>query len=33
MAIGFFIWSMATVATGLAGSFGVLLLLRLLLGM
>ena len=33
MAIGFVIWSMATVATGLAGSFGVLLLLRLLLGM
>ena len=33
MAIGFCVWSLATVATGLAGSFGVLLLLRLLLGM
>jgi MFS family permease len=32
MAIGFFAWSMATAATGLAGSFGVLLLVRLLLG-
>jgi ACS family D-galactonate transporter-like MFS transporter len=32
MAIGFFVWSMATAATGLAGSFGVLLWLRLLLG-
>jgi MFS transporter, ACS family, D-galactonate transporter len=32
MAIGFFVWSMATAATGLAGSFGVLFLLRLLLG-
>lgn len=33
MAIGFFVWSMATVATGVAGSFGVLLLLRLFLGL
>jgi ACS family D-galactonate transporter-like MFS transporter len=32
MAIGFLVWSMATAATGLAGSFGVLFLLRLLLG-
>jgi ACS family D-galactonate transporter-like MFS transporter len=32
MAIGFFVWSMATAATGFAGSFGVLLSLRLLLG-
>jgi MFS family permease len=32
MAIGFFVWSMATAATVLAGSFGVLLLLRMLLG-
>lgn len=32
MAIGFCVWSIATAATGLAGSFGVLLLLRLLLG-
>jgi MFS family permease len=32
MAIGFFVWSMATAATGLAGSFGVLVLSRLLLG-
>jgi ACS family D-galactonate transporter-like MFS transporter len=32
MATGFFVWSMATAAMGLAGLFGVLLLLRLLLG-
>jgi len=32
MAIGFFVWSMATAATGVAGSFGVLFLSRLLLG-
>jgi len=32
MAIGFFVWSMATAATGLASSFSFLLLLRLLLG-
>jgi len=32
MAIGFFVWSMATAAIGFAGSFGVLLLLRLALG-
>ena len=32
MALGFCVWSVATAVTGLAGSFGVLLLLRLLLG-
>lgn len=32
MAIGFFVWSMATAATGLARSFGAVLLFRLLLG-
>ena len=32
MAIGFFVWSMATAATGFAASFGFLLLFRLLLG-
>lgn len=32
MAIGFFVWSMATAATGVCGSFGGLLLCRLVLG-
>jgi MFS transporter, ACS family, D-galactonate transporter len=32
MAIGFFIWSVATAATGIAQSVGILFLLRLLLG-
>ena len=32
MAIGFFVWSMATTATGVAASFSALLLCRLLLG-
>jgi MFS transporter, ACS family, D-galactonate transporter len=32
MAFGFALWSIATAATGLAGSFAVLLILRLLLG-
>jgi ACS family D-galactonate transporter-like MFS transporter len=32
MAVGFFLWSLATAATGLAHSFGVLLMLRLFLG-
>ncbi len=32
LAIGFFVWSIATAATGVAGSFGALLLSRLLLG-
>ena len=33
LGLGFLIWSLATLLTGLAGSFGALFLLRLLLGM
>src|SRR5215471_5591213 len=33
LAAGFFVWSLATAATGLVGSFALLLCLRLLLGM
>src|SRR5262249_39369112 len=32
MAIGFFVWSIATAATGVAASVGILLVLRLILG-
>jgi MFS family permease len=32
LAVGFFLWSLATAAIGFAGSFGALLVLRLLLG-